>query len=238
MSRSEIIEGLKGGGLIALSSAPFALLFGTVAIDNGLTVAEAVLMSATVYAGASQLVGIELFGQRVAPWLVILSVFAVNFRHILYSAAIARLIRHFTPVQKFFTFFLLIDPQFAECVKRTESGKGVTFIWYIVFGVTVYSSWLLFSTIGAYFGKMIGDPKLLAIDVLLPIYFLGLVVGFRRKPGFYAVVAASALGSVLGYQLVGSPWHISIGATIGVTVAAMLPPPTKPVIAAVNEAGH
>ena len=33
------------------------------------------------------MVGIELFGQKVAPWLIVLSIFAVNFRHVLYSAA-------------------------------------------------------------------------------------------------------------------------------------------------------
>ena len=31
------------------------------------------------------MVGIELFGQKIAPWLVVLSIFAVNFRHVLYS---------------------------------------------------------------------------------------------------------------------------------------------------------
>jgi predicted branched-subunit amino acid permease len=56
-------------------------------VDNGLSAGEAVLMSATVYAGASQMVGIELFGSDVAPWLIVFSVFAVNFRHVLYSAA-------------------------------------------------------------------------------------------------------------------------------------------------------
>ncbi|WP_117192523.1 AzlC family ABC transporter permease [Rhizobium terrae] len=229
MNRSEFNEGLKGGLIIALSSAPFAVLFGAVAVDNGLSVAEAGLMSATVYAGASQLVGIELFGHHVAPWLIVLSVFAVNFRHILYSAALARLITHFTPVQKFFAFFLLTDPQFAESVRRAESsGRGIDFTWYAAFGAAVYFPWLFFSVVGAFFGRMMGDPQVLAIDVLLPIYFLGLVVGFRRKPGFYPVVAASALGSVLGYHFVGSPWHVSIGAAIGVVVAALLPLPKEP----------
>jgi len=234
MNRSRFIEGLKGGVIIALSSAPFAALFGAVAVDNGLSVAEAGLMSATVYAGASQLVGIELFGHNVAPWLIVLSVFAVNFRHILYSAALARFIAHFTPVQKFFTFFLLTDPQFAEGVRRGESGRGVTFDWYLGFGAAVYFPWLFFSIVGAFFGQMMGDPRAIAIDVLLPIYFLGLVVGFRRKPGFYPVVAASALGSVVGFHLVGSPWHVSIGAAVGVAVAALLPLPKEhvPVTAA------
>ncbi|MBW6422695.1 AzlC family ABC transporter permease [Rhizobium sp. XQZ8] len=229
MNRSEFHRGLKGGIVIALSSAPFAVLFGAVAADNGLSVAEAALMSATVYAGASQLVGIELFGHHVAPWLVILSVFAVNFRHILYSAALAKYIGHFTPVQKFFTFFLLTDPQFAESVKTGEAGKTVSFTWYIAFGMAVYFPWLFFSIVGVYFGKMIGDPKTFAIDVLLPIYFLGLVMGFRRKPGFYPTVIASAFGSVLGYHFVGSPWHVSIGAAVGVLVAALLPLQSTPV---------
>ncbi|KGE00778.1 MULTISPECIES: AzlC family ABC transporter permease [Rhizobium/Agrobacterium group] len=227
MNRSEFYEGLKGGIIIAISSAPFAVLFGAVAADNGLSVMEAGLMSATVYAGASQLVGIELFGQHVAPWLVVLSVFAVNFRHILYSAALARFVSHFNPVQKFFTFFLLTDPQFAESVRRGESGIGISFPWYLGFGAAIYFPWLFFSMVGAFFGRMMGDPRTLAIDVLLPIYFLGLVIGFRRRPGFYPVVVASALGSMLGYHFVGSPWHVSIGAAVGVVVAALLPLPKE-----------
>lgn len=229
MYRNDFYEGLKNGIVIAASSAPFAVLFGAVAADNGLSVFEAGLMSATLYAGASQLVGIELFGKHVAAWLVVVSVFAVNFRHILYSAAFGRLIGHFTPLQRYLSFFVLTDPQFAESVKRVETGRPITFPWYAGFGTAMYFPWLIFSIVGVFFGKMIGDPKVIAIDVLLPIYFLGLVLGFRRKPGFYAVVVASGLASVLGYQLVGSPWHVSIGAVVGVAVAAMLPLPKGPV---------
>lgn len=225
--RSEFSEGLRKGTLVALSSAPFGLLFGAVAVENGLSVAEAAIMSATLFAGASQLVGIDLFGHHVAAWLIILSVFAVNFRHILYSAALGRFIEHFTFTQKAMTFFLLTDPQFAEAVRRGEAGHRVSFAWYMGMGAVMYCSWLLFSIIGAFLGQKIGDPSVIGIDVLLPIYFLGLVVGFRRKPGFYPVVAASALGSVLGYHFVGSPWHVSIGAVVGVIVAAFLPLPKE-----------
>ena len=94
--------------------------------------------------------------------------------------------------------------------------------------MAIYCPWLVFSVLGAWFGSMLGDPKVWAIDVLLPIYFLGLVVGFRRKPGFYPVVAASMAGSVVSYYLVGSPWHVSIGAICGVLVAALLPLPDRP----------
>lgn len=210
--------------VMALSAMPFGALFGAVAIDNGLTVSQAVLMSATVYAGASQLVGIELFGHNVQPWLIILSVFAVNFRHILYSAAISRYIAHFTPVQKFLTFYLLTDPQFAETVKRGESGRVVRPSWYLGFGLSIYIAWICSTFLGAYFGKLMGDPKALALDVVLPVYFLGMVMGFRKRSGFLPVVLASVLGSVAAFHLVGSPWHVSLGALAGIVVAALLPP--------------
>lgn len=228
MNRDELVEGLKGGAIVALPTFPFAVLFGAVAVDNGLSVAEAGLMSATVYAGASQLVGIELFGQHVAAWLIVLSIFAVNFRHVLYSAALARYLKHFSLGQKLIAFFMLIDLQFAETVRRAESGKTITLEWYLAFAFAIYVPWLTFSIVGGAFGAMIGDPSVWAIDVLLPLYFMGIVVGFRRKPNFYPVVIASFAGSVLAYQFVGSPWHVSIGAVCGVLVAALLPVSPKP----------
>ena len=82
-TKEEIRDAFRRGIAVAIAAAPFAVLFGAVAIDNGLTIAEAALMSATLYAGASQLVGVELFNHNVAPWLVVLSIFAVNFRHVL-----------------------------------------------------------------------------------------------------------------------------------------------------------
>ena len=112
--KNDVTDGVKAALPVILAAAPFGMLFGALAIDNGFTVFEAVLMSATVYAGASQMVGIDLFGDRIAPWLIVLSIFAVNFRHVLYSAVIGRQTRAWSPVQRFAGFFFLIDPQFAE----------------------------------------------------------------------------------------------------------------------------
>ncbi|APG85082.1 branched-chain amino acid permease [Sinorhizobium americanum CCGM7] len=228
MDRDEFRQGLRGGFPIMVAASPFGALFGALAVDNGFTIADAVFMSAMVYAGASQMVGIELFGNNVQPWLVVLSVFAVNFRHVLYSASIARHIRHFTPVQKFFAFFLLIDPQYAESERRAERGLPVSFSWYLGFGLIIYLPWLITTAIGAVFGQLIGDPRVIGIDVLLPIYFLGLVLGFRKRERFLPVVAASAVASVAAMHFVGSPWHVSIGALAGVLLAACLPQDRQP----------
>jgi len=223
MSRASFIEGLRGGLPVVVSAAPFGALFGAVAVDNGQTIAEATLMSMTLFAGASQLVGIELFGHNAAPWLIVLSIFAVNFRHILYSAAIAPYMSHFTGLQKFIAFHLLTDPQFAETVKRGERGIPVDFGWYFGFGVIIYIPWVLITILGAYLGGLIGDPKDIGLDVLLPIYFMGLVLGFRKRDNFLPVMVVSAIASVIAYHFVGSPWHVSLGALCGILLAAVLP---------------
>lgn len=221
---SEFLRGAKLGMPVVIASAPFAILFGALAADNGMSVAEATLMSATIYAGASQMVGIELFDQDIAPWLVVFSIFAVNFRHILYSAAVGRRIGHWSFLQKTIGFFFLVDPQYAESEARGEKGESVGFVWYMGMALPIYVFWVVESALGATFGRLLPDTHALGIDFLLPIYFLGLVMGFRKRPLWLPVVLASGAASMIAYNLVGSPWHVSIGAAAGILLAAIVAP--------------
>ena len=220
--KRDIVEGLKAALPVILAAGPFGLLFGALAVDNGFSVGEAVLMSATVYAGASQMVGIDLFGDKIAPWLIVLSIFAVNFRHVLYSAVVGRKTAHWSKLQRYAGFFFLIDPQFAEAEKRAETGKPLSFVWYMSAGVPIYLTWVAEGYLGATFGKLVDNPAAYGVDFLLPIYFLGLVMGFRKRPNWLAVVIVSGVASVGAYVLVGSPWHVSIGALAGVMTAAAI----------------
>ncbi|MDP3895275.1 MAG: AzlC family ABC transporter permease [Mesorhizobium sp.] len=216
-------SGFRLGVPVVVASAPFAILFGAIAAQNGLSVGEAVLMSATIYGGASQMVGLELFGQKVAPWLVVFSIFAVNFRHILYSAAVGRRIRHWPLWQKAVGFFFLVDPQYAETERKGEAGEPVGFVWYMGMALPIYVFWIVESGIGAAFGALIPDTHAIGLDFLLPIYFLGLVMSFRARPLWLPVVLASSAASILAYAFVGSPWHVSIGAAAGILLAAAMP---------------
>lgn len=222
--QTDFVRGLGRGTTIALAMLPIALLFGALAVQQGLGVGEAVLMSAAIFAGASQLVGIELFGQAVPAWLVIFSVFAVNFRHVLYSAALGRRTSHWRPVQRVLGFFFLTDPQFAESERRAEAHPPLSFAWYSGLATPIYVQWVAGAAIGAWFGGLIPDPHKFGIDFLMPIYFLGLVVGFHKRPLWLPVVLASGVASILAYEYVGSPWHVSIGAIAGVLLAVILTP--------------
>jgi predicted branched-subunit amino acid permease len=209
---------------VMVASGPFAMLFGAIAIDNSFSVFEAFLMSAAIFGGASQMVGIELFGQHVAPWLIVLSIFAVNFRHVLYSAAIGRHLAHWPLGQQAIAYFLLTDPQYALTESKAQGGRKVSFVWYMGAALSVYVSWITLTLLGSLFGKLIPDTGALGIDFLLPIYFLGLVMDFRKRPLWLPIVLVSGAASLVAFKTIGSPWHITVGALAGVLLAVILPP--------------
>lgn len=220
----EFMRGMRQSPPVVLASLPFGLLFGALAVENGLSVGEAFLMSATVFAGAGQMVGIELFSQSIAPWLIILSIFAVNFRHVLYSAAIGRRVTNWSDAKKWFGFFFLIDPQYAEAERKGQRGETISFAWFMGLALPVYVFWNGTTLTGAIFGGLVPDPSAIGLDFLLPIYFLGLVMSFRDRPSWLPVVATSAVVSIAAYVWIGSPWHVSIGAAAGIILAAILAP--------------
>ena len=221
------LAGARRSVPIVISTAPFGLLYGAIAVDQGLTVWQACLMSLTIYAGASQLVGIDLFRDNAAPWVVIVSIFIVNVRHVLYSAAVGRRIDHFSPVQQIVGFFFLIDPQFVETEREAERGGTVSFAWYMGLALPVYVMWNIESVLGAVFGKLIPHPEAAGIDFLLPLYFFGMVMGFRNRPLWLPVVAVAGIVSVVALKTVGSPWHVSVGAIAGVIFAAFFTRPEE-----------
>jgi predicted branched-subunit amino acid permease len=223
---SDFWAGFRLGIPVVVASAPFGLLYGAVAVQNGLSVFETALMSAAIFGGASQMVGIELFGQGIPAWLIVFSIFAVNFRHVLYSAAVGRRVPRWSGWQKALAFFFLVDPVYAETERRGEGGLPITVAWFAGMVAPVYVMWITLSAVGAAFGRLIPDTHALGFDFLLPIYFLGLVMGFRKRPRWLPVVLVSAVASVIAWHVVGSPWHVSIGAAAGILLAAILTPAT------------
>lgn len=211
---------------VLLAVLPFGMVYGAVAVQKGLTTTEALGFSGAIFAGASQLAALELMGISAPIWSILLTVFALNFRHVLYSASISRHLGGFSPVQKALAFFLLVDPLFGSAEVRAAQ-RRLTPTFYFTYGVTLYCSWLLATLAGASFGRLIEDPDAFGLDFVLPVYFLGLVMSFRRRASFYPVAGTSLVVSVIAYWLAGPPWHVSLGGLAGIAVAAIIGPPKR-----------
>lgn len=219
--REEVKDGLRDAAPVLAAVVPFAAVFGALAIERGLTLGELVLASATIFAGASQYAMLDLMGQRVPPYLIVLTVFAINFRHVLYSAAIGRKLLAFNPVQKVVAFFFLVDPLYASAEARSAQ-RAIRPAYFFSYAAVIYCVWMASNLVGALFGALIDDPSAFGFDFILPIYFIGLVMGFRKQPSFLPVLAISILASLIAYHFLGSPWHITLGGGAGLLLAALL----------------
>ncbi|MEO0329900.1 MAG: AzlC family ABC transporter permease [Pseudomonadota bacterium] len=222
----EFLEGFRHALPITLVVWFFGMLFGATGVSNGLTFFETLLSSMVVFAGASQFVFLDLYGQQVPVWSVLLAVFAVNFRHLLYSASLGRHMGEFGFVKKYLGFFLLADPVFGAGELRALQGK-LRPSYYFGYALPFYPIWIASTAVGGWFGKFIENPQAWGMDMLLSVYFLTLLMGFRSRPNWLTTVLASGVVSVLVYNTIGSPWHITMGSVAGIILAAFIGKPEQ-----------
>lgn len=223
---ADIRRGVRDIVPIMAATAPFAVIFGALAAQRGLTFPESAALSGLVYAGASQFVALEFWADPLPYWTILASVLAVNLRHILYSAAFGRKIGHWPAVRRYLGFALLVDPTFA--LAELDRSPRLSAAYYFGLAVPLYVFWLTTTSAGYVFGNLLGAPERFGLDFLVTAYFIVLVVGFRKRPNSAAVIAASASAAVITYLTLGSPWHFATGAIAGVLVAAGLAKPPSP----------
>ena len=222
-NRGEALSGALAALPILPAVVPFGMLYGALAIAEGFTPVETMMATAMIFAGASQYLMLEMLGQHVGAVAIVLAVLAVNFRHILYSAALGRRMGSFERWQKAVAFALMVDPAFAAAEQRART-VGLQAAWYFGYAGLVYVLWLIANIIGVIFGGLIEEPSRFGLDFILPLYFLGIVMGFRHSAGFLPVVAASIGGSLLIHATLGAPYHIFGGAMFGLALAALRSP--------------
>jgi len=219
-TRAEFLRGLRDIFPIMVATVPFGMIFGALAAKEGLSLTENLLMSALVYAGASQFVALQFWTHPLPFWTILAAVLAVNLRHVLYSAAMGRKIGHWPTAARYGGFALLVDPTFA--LAELRGGARLSAAYYFGIAVPLYLNWVVCTALGAVFGNLIADPQAIGLDFVVTAYFIFLVVGFRKRPNALPVILASAAGSVLAYVTLGPPWHFAGGALAGMAIAAVL----------------
>ena len=218
--RQLILLALRDIAPVLLAALPFGVVIGALAAKKGLPFDQIMLMSGLIFAGASQFVALELWGVPPPFWLIVFSVLAVNFRHILYSAALGRKMRHWTAAGRYGGFALMVDPVYV--LGELRGGARLSGVYYAAIAVPLYFGWLIATALGALFGRLIEDPKDFGLDFVLAAYFIYLVAQFRERPNAVPIILASAAFAIVAFFTIGPPWHIASGAFAGIAVAAGL----------------
>lgn len=217
--RTAFLRGLLAALPMVVVVGPFALLFGVVATEAGLNVAETMLFSVSVFAGASQFAALQTM-QENAPVLVVLATaLAVNLRMVMYSVTLAPHFGELPLRSRALMAYFLVDQSFATTVAEIDRRPGMTAgeKRAVFFGavVAVAPLWFLASLVGALIGRAI--PPDYALDFALPITFLAMVAPMLRSLPHLAAAGVSILLSLL---LAGMPYGTGLLVAASIAMAA------------------
>jgi 4-azaleucine resistance transporter AzlC len=220
LQRHEFLAGVRVQLPILLGVAPFGMIFGVLAIAVGMPPLEAQSFSLFVFAGSSQFVAAGLIGDGAGPLIIVLTIFVVNLRHALYSAAMAPRWRRLPLRWRLALAWVLVDEAFAASSARYQKGDTSQAHWFSLgTGLTLGLTWQLSTAVGIVLGAVI--PENLPLDFALPLTFLALIFPmFTDRP----TVAAAVSAGLLAVALDSLPYKIGllVAALVGVGVGLTL----------------
>lgn len=227
--RSEFIAGIRDTFPLVVGAIPFGLIFGALAVNQGLSPAAAMGFSLFVFAGSSQFIGAGLVAQGVSMALIIFTTFIVNVRHALYGATLAPYMKHLPQRWLLPLGFWLTDETFAVVVTRYAKPDTSPFKhWYhLGSSVIMYLNWNFWTFIGLVAGQSIKPEDLtrLGLAFAMDVTFIGMIMGqLKNRPMVLAAIAAG-LSAVALYGMpnkLGLIVAVFIGIAVGVVSERMM----------------
>ena len=222
------LQGCVRGATICIPVMPgiiaVGMVFGTVAAQKGLTFLETILINSLVFAGASQFVAMEVYGDPLTLGLVVAMIgvtAAVNMRMVLIGASLRPWLGQVPAWQTYPSLFVLTDLNWLLAL--AEYNKG-TRDWgiYLGSGLLTWALWSLSVIPGYFAGSLVSDPKVFGLDVVLPAFFAALLVPlWKGKRQTVSWLVAGGVAALTWY-LVGGYWSIFTGAIAGAFAGAYL----------------
>jgi predicted branched-subunit amino acid permease len=226
--------GMALGVRLSLPALPgivaFAMAYGAVAVQKGLSLAETVGMSAIVFAGAAQLVGLELWREPLGlpTALAICGVVgAINLRLILMGAALRPWLGSVPAGRIYPALGLMTDANWVIALRyRAEGGND----WGILVGsgLIIWLVWAGAAVPGYLFGAFVGDARQWGLDLVMPCFFVAMLVPLWKGPRRSLPWLVSGVVAVATWQFVPGYWFIITGALAGSAAGALADPGSEP----------
>ena len=222
MSKS-FLQGVKHGIPIALGYLSVSFTFGMKAVGDGLTWAQAVLISMTNVTSAGQFAGLPLMVAQAS-----LTQLVINLRYALMSLSLSQKLDHtMTTLHRMAFSFCNTDEIFA--VASSQPGKVGK--WYL-YGLmsTPWLGWTLGTLLGAVAGQLLPVFFRQALGIAIYGMFLAIILPPARREHPVRVVVLLAVGMSLCFRYLpvlsrlSSGFVIIICAVVASAVGALLFP--------------
>lgn len=187
---------------LLVAAAPFGTVYGALAISQGMSEWLVMAMSLFVFAGASQFIAVTLLASSTLIPVIVITVFVVNLRHMLYSASLMPQLEKVPQLLRAPMAFWLTDESYAVVSRYIQSKpKTADFIsYYLGSSLAMYINWAFFSWLGITLGQTIPNIGNWGLEVAMIVAFVGIVVPAMRTRADWACAITATFGALLTYD--------------------------------------
>lgn len=227
-----IKKGIRDGIPIGLGYFSVSFSFGILAVSNGFTWWEAVLISMANLTSAGQYAGITVMAAAGGLLEMAISQFVINIRYALMSVSLSQKTEEkFKGIYRLILGFGITDEIFAVAMNTAKEIKRSYFFGLIIIP---YIGWTLGTLAGSVCGNIMPDVVCDALGIALYGMFIAIIVpSARRSKAVLFVVAVSVILSCMLYYIpifdkISSGFAIIICAVTASALGALLFPGSEP----------
>ncbi|MEK3735281.1 MULTISPECIES: AzlC family ABC transporter permease [Paenibacillus] len=219
------LQGVKDCVPTLLGYLSIGFAAGVVERTAGFSLMEIALLSLIVYAGSAQFIAAGMVAAVSPIATIVTTIFFVNARHLLLSAAIAPYFEKLSARKSFFIGSLLTDETFGVASTKAQEQKKLGYKWMVGLNLTAYLNWCAANVAGGLVGDWIPNPERWGLDFALPGMFIGLLalqMISRKKFGLDLLVALCAAAAVVLASFLMPPSAAIIVAILVAATAGMV----------------
>nr|WP_245984818.1 AzlC family ABC transporter permease [Biomaibacter acetigenes] len=175
----EFCHGLRQGIPIALGYIPVSFTFGLMAVNGGIPVWTAILISLSNLTSAGQFAGTNLIIANASLLEITLTTFVVNIRYMLMSLSLSQKVApQMAFLKRCIVAFGITDETFA--IASLEKGE-ITFNYFLGLVTCPYWGWALGTALGALTSSVLPKTFQSSMGIALYAMFIALVVPAAKK---------------------------------------------------------
>ncbi|KPU83338.1 branched-chain amino acid transporter AzlC [Marinosulfonomonas sp. PRT-SC04] len=217
------LHGIRDSLPFLVVVTPFAILFGVVATEAGLSVAQTFAFSIAVIAGAAQFAAVQLMAENAPVLIIVATALAVNLRMAMYSASLTPYFRGVPLWKRAAMSYILVDQSYALGLAKYESTPGMSppdrLAYFTGTMLLNMPLWYAGTLIGALVGSRI--PPEYALDFAVPITFLALI-GPMLKTAAHMMAAMTSIIVALLLAFIPYNMGLMVAAVVAMMVGAQV----------------
>jgi 4-azaleucine resistance transporter AzlC len=223
------LQAFREGVIATLPLSPglcaFSIAFGTVAARKGFSLLDACLMSATVFSGVAQIIVVNAWPKELTAATIVASAvitLLICSRFLLIGASMRPWFGNIPERGLiYFTLYLLVEPPWLLGTRYHNSG-GRDPAFVLGSCVFCWLLWVLPTAPGYWLGASLGDPQRFGIDLIMPVFFVAMLVSMWQGPRRASGWIAGSVVAIIVAQLFGGFWYVLAGAVAGSLVGGFV----------------